>query len=117
MGIWDRIKLNLRGHDRLACSHDFEVDVQGQATLMAALMDISRSGCRIMVDGRVEPGDHVVLHFSKSSSHGASVKWSTGSVAGCAFDKPLNPTSVRAIMSRCRGLGGSSYGYGDVSSS
>ena len=117
MGIWNRIKINLRGHDRSACSHDFEVHVQGKATLMAALMDISRSGCRIMVDGKVDPGDYVILNFSRGSPLGAAVKWSTGSVAGCAFDKPLSLTSVRAILSRSRGLGGSTYGHGDVSRS
>jgi hypothetical protein len=102
---------------RATCSREVYVEVLGGETYPAALMDVSASGFRVMVDGQIEAGTVVRLQLSRDRAESAVVIWQRGTVIGCQLAEPLSRIALKAMIA---GLGlerhpSGRFGYGDTS--
>jgi PilZ domain len=65
--------------------------------ISALLEDISVYGCRVVVDGRFNPGDRLWLRLASSDPVPATAIWYDKGRLGCRFDGPLERKLLRDL--------------------
>jgi len=55
------------------------------------VLDLSRSGVRILSDATLEVGEEISIGLAGAGSTRAYVTWSRGGEYGCAFERPIGP--------------------------
>ena len=58
-------------------------------TMSAVVLDISREGCRLSVDGELHLGNRIAIDVDRYGSHIAEVRWSAGGEVGAVFVEPV----------------------------
>lgn len=81
---------------RTECAHQVHVDAGGCSNFPAALVDISTSGFRALVNGQVNVGALVRLRFAQGVAP-AIVVWRHETLIGCQFIAPIREHDVVAI--------------------
>ncbi len=69
----------------------------GGARIKTKLLDISDSGAKIAVAGKIRQGDHFVLEFEDQTQTQATVVWLTDGFAGLQFDQPLSALADKHV--------------------
>jgi hypothetical protein len=70
----------------------------GAEPVEVELMDLTRNGCRIMVECELAPGNAVVLGIAGIGSIDGRVVWHGANGYGCRFDRELPAGSVTAAV-------------------
>lgn len=58
-------------------------------TMSALVLDISREGCRLQVDGELHQGDRIAIAVGRYGHHVADVRWAAGREVGAVFVEPV----------------------------
>lgn len=53
------------------------------------VMDLSREGCRLEVDGSLKIGEKVQIEVSKYGNFPAQIRWALGNEVGAVFLEPV----------------------------
>lgn len=64
------------------------------------VLDLSRSGVRILSDATLEVGQEISIGLAGAGSTRAYVTWSRGGEYGCAFERPIAPDDEMRAFSR-----------------
>ena len=64
----------------------------------AAIIDLTRDGCRIATASPLLPHDRVAIGIARVGRVEARVVWREPAAYGCAFDQPLPPGAVTAAL-------------------
>jgi hypothetical protein len=64
------------------------------------VLDLSRSGVRILSDALLEVGQEISIGLAGAGSTRAYVTWSRGGEYGCAFERPIAPEEEARAFSR-----------------
>jgi hypothetical protein len=64
------------------------------------VLDLSRSGVRIMTDARLSVGQEISIGLAGAGVTRAFVTWARNGEYGCAFERPIAPEDEAAAFSR-----------------
>ena len=64
------------------------------------VLDLSRSGVRILSDATLEVGQEISIGLAGAGSTRAYVTWARGGEYGCAFERPIAPEDEARAFSR-----------------
>ena len=87
-----------RRQARAGVSVEATVRERGRTAITGQIIDFSAEGCRIESGGLAPAGSHVWVRLPGLESQGAWITWSTGSVAGISFERPLHPAVAARFM-------------------
>jgi hypothetical protein len=90
---------------RRHCRHDpgkAEVSVRrvGSFNFALRLRDVSAGGCGIELVEPYDAEDHLIARFKGLDPLGARVCWTSGPVAGIAFDRAIHPAVFDNLLGR-----------------
>lgn len=63
----------------------------GGSPVDVIVLDISRSGVRILTDAQLEVGQEITIGLAGAGVTHAFVSWARGGEYGCAFERPMAP--------------------------
>jgi hypothetical protein len=90
-----------RGEDRVR-TVGIIVCRRGTNRQEAQLLDLSRSGMRLMINGRLHPDERVWLKLPMLEPLEGRVIWVTGFEAGCEFAASLHPAVFEIVTKAMR---------------
>jgi hypothetical protein len=90
---------------RRHCRHDLDnADVSvrrvGSFNFSLRLRDVSAGGCGIELVEPYDAEDHLIARFKGLDPLGARVCWTSGPVAGIAFDRAIHPAVFDNLLGR-----------------
>ncbi len=83
---------------RHVAQHEGEIGASGAGTLPATVTDLSRSGCRVVIDQALAPESVIWLKVAGHGPFMARVVWYDGTAAGCEFAGKLHPEVVNSLL-------------------
>jgi len=89
-----------RGQDRREVNASVSTREPGRKHDVVALRDVSPTGCRISSYKTPRVDDHIWIGLPGLESQRATVKWVAGNECGCAFDRPLHPAVLDALLAK-----------------
>lgn len=78
-----------RGAQRRAADAPSTMRTDGGEPVDVVVLDISRSGIRILSDAELAVGQEISIGLAGAGSTRAFVTWSRGTEYGCAFERPI----------------------------
>lgn len=92
-----------RNADRVSVELDAGLRQRGASAVSVHILDLSTHGFRIETHLELSVGTDVWLRLPGLEPNLARVKWTDGSVTGCAFERPLHPAVLDMIVRRTEG--------------
>jgi hypothetical protein len=74
--------------------------VTTSGTSEVLILNVSKTGLLLETSGDLAEGETIELDFPEAAGVRAVVKWSSGSLFGCKFQKPLSSAAVSAALLR-----------------
>ena len=91
---------NARTAERRATGAPSTMRADGCTPVDVVVLDISRSGVRIMTDASLEIGQEITIGLAGAGVTRAFVAWARGGEYGCAFERPMAPEEEALAFSR-----------------
>ena len=82
---------NVRGAERRATDAPSTMRTDGGEPRDVVVLDISRSGVRILTDAELGIGQEISIGLAGAGVTRAYVTWVRGNEYGCAFERPIGP--------------------------
>ena len=96
--IYLRRETEYRRDPRHFAHRDGEVEPVGADRVPAVVTDLSRSGCRIVVDEPLSPESVIWLQVGGHGPFMARVVWYDGVAAGCEFAAKLHSEVIGSLL-------------------
>lgn len=92
--------MNARTAERRATDAPSTMRADGGAPVDVVVLDISRSGVRIVTDATLEVGQEITIGLAGAGVTRAYVTWARNGEYGCAFERPMAPEDEALAFSR-----------------
>ena len=92
--------MNARIAERRATDAPSTMRADGGAPVDVVVLDISRSGVRIVTDAVLEVGQEITIGLAGAGVTRAYVTWGRNGEYGCAFERPMAPEDEALAFSR-----------------
>lgn len=92
--------MNARTAERRATDAPSTMRTDGRAPVDVVVLDISRSGVRIVTDAQLEVGQEITIGLAGAGVTRAYVTWGRNGEYGCAFERPMAPEDEALAFSR-----------------
>lgn len=92
--------MNARTAERRSTDAPSTMRADGGAPVDVVVLDISRSGVRIMTDAALEIGQEISIGLAGAGVTRAYVTWGRNGEYGCAFERPMAPEDEALAFSR-----------------
>jgi hypothetical protein len=92
--------VNARAAERRPAAAPSTMRADGVAPVDVVVLDISRSGVRIMTDATLEVGQEITIGLAGAGVTRAYVTWGRNGEYGCAFERPIAPEDEALAFSR-----------------
>ncbi len=95
-----------RSTDRRNVLIDVKLRRPGETWFSSRISDLSLSGFRLQSFAKLVPGGVIWIMLPGFEGRKATISWSRGHEAGCAFDQPLHAAIFDHILRNSRPRGG-----------
>lgn len=92
--------MNARAAERRSTGAPSTMRADGCAPVDVVVLDISRSGVRIVTDAPLEIGQEISIGLAGAGVTRAYVTWGRNGEYGCAFERPIGPEDEALAFSR-----------------
>lgn len=92
--------MNARNAERRPADAPSTMRADNGAPVDVVVLDISRSGVRIVTDAELEIGQEITIGLAGAGVTRAYVAWARGGEYGCAFERPMAPEDEALAFSR-----------------
>jgi len=92
--------MNARTAERRATDAPSTMRADGCTPVDVVVLDISRSGVRIMTDAALDIGQEITIGLAGAGVTRAFVTWGRDGEYGCAFERPIAPEDEALAFSR-----------------
>ncbi len=92
--------MNARSAERRSTDAPSTMRADNGAPVDVLVLDISRSGVRIVTDAPLQIGQEISIGLAGAGVTRAYVAWARGGEYGCAFERPMAPEDEALAFSR-----------------
>jgi len=92
--------MNARAAERRSTDAPSTMRADNGAPVDVLVLDISRSGVRIVTDAPLQIGQEITIGLAGAGVTRAYVAWARGNEYGCAFERPMAPEDEARAFSQ-----------------
>ena len=89
-----------RAFDRFAVDLEARVEQEGRAAFGGVVSEVSKGGCKLVLDEPLAPGDRIMLTVGDLAPRPATVIWRLNRRLGCTFETPVDLSTISGALLR-----------------